>query len=128
MLGTFVGTGEDVSCTTNASGSFAKNGSPGRLLLVVGNLGPSGDAVDVTVDLAAAGVAEGATARLVPGNAPLAFTGFQLTGPALLSMTHDCPAALPPGALCRARLAFAPDSTNPMSSASTSGRSAASVR
>jgi hypothetical protein len=51
---------------------------PGRLLLVVGNLGASGDAVDVTVDLADAGVAAGATARLVPGNAPLAFANGRL--------------------------------------------------
>jgi hypothetical protein len=36
-LGTFVGAGEDVSCTTNAAGSFVKNGTAGRLLLIVGS-------------------------------------------------------------------------------------------
>ena len=47
-LGTFVGTGEQVSCTTNAAGTFVPNGTPGRLLLVVGS--SSTLAIPVTVD------------------------------------------------------------------------------
>ena len=39
-LGAFVGAGEDVSCTVDAAGTFVKNGTPGRLLILGGSTSP----------------------------------------------------------------------------------------
>jgi hypothetical protein len=48
------------------------------VLLVVGNLSSAAEVVDVQLDLAAAGLAEGAAARLVPDDVPLAFSGGRI--------------------------------------------------
>ena len=50
----------------------------GKLLLVVGNLSTSAEAVDVRVSLAGAGLPAGAGARLLPQGTPLAFSDGRL--------------------------------------------------
>lgn len=47
-LGTFVGNGENVSCTTNAQANFLKNGTSGRLVLIVASV--SDLPIPITID------------------------------------------------------------------------------
>ena len=70
-----------LATTTRAPARISVYRRADSLLLVVGNLSASAEDVDVSVDLAGAGLPEGATARLVPDDTPLAFAGGSLALP-----------------------------------------------
>lgn len=55
VLGTFVGAGEQVSCTSNA-GTLVANGTPGRLILLVASSGTL--AIPVTIDCGFAAIGD----------------------------------------------------------------------